>query len=49
VHGVLHLLGYDHQDADEAESMETLETAILAEMGIADPYRLPLAGGRAHG
>jgi probable rRNA maturation factor len=49
VHGVLHLLGYDHQNNDEAERMEALETAILAEMGIADPYRLPLAGGLAHG
>lgn len=49
VHGVLHLLGHDHQDSDEAERMEALETEILAELGIADPYRLPLAGGLAHG
>jgi len=39
VHGLLHLLGYDHQDNAEAEEMEALETRILAEMGIADPYR----------
>ena len=38
VHGVLHLLGYDHiRDAD-ATLMEGLETAILGKMGIADPY-----------
>jgi probable rRNA maturation factor len=38
VHGFLHLLGYDHvQDADAA-FMERLETAILADLGIADPY-----------
>lgn len=41
VHGVLHLLGYDHMDDDQAEAMEPLETAILAGMGIADPYRIP--------
>ncbi|MEO1658750.1 MAG: rRNA maturation RNase YbeY [Pseudomonadota bacterium] len=38
VHGVLHLLGYDHIGEDEAEVMETLETKILARLGIADPY-----------
>jgi probable rRNA maturation factor len=38
VHGVLHLLGYDHQDEDEAEEMEALETSLLAALGIADPY-----------
>ncbi len=38
VHGTLHLLGYDHEDDDEARAMETLETRILAELGIADPY-----------
>lgn len=40
VHGVLHLLGYDHMDDDQAEAMEPLETAILAAMGIADPYKI---------
>ena len=39
VHGVLHLLGYDHAIDAEAAVMETLETAILAELGVADPYR----------
>jgi probable rRNA maturation factor len=38
VHGVLHLLGYDHIDDAEAEAMEALETRILARLGIADPY-----------
>jgi probable rRNA maturation factor len=40
VHGVLHLLGFDHMDDDQAEAMEPLETVILAKMGIADPYRM---------
>lgn len=39
VHGVLHLLGFDHIDAREAEAMELLERQILAELGIGDPYR----------
>jgi len=38
VHGVLHLLGYDHQGAREARKMEALEIEILAELGIGDPY-----------
>ena len=38
VHGVLHLLGWDHEDDKEAEAMEQLEREILAELGIADPY-----------
>lgn len=38
VHGVLHLLGYDHETDDEAEEMEDLETRILATLDIADPY-----------
>jgi len=38
VHGFLHLVGFDHQDADEATRMEMLETRILGEIGIADPY-----------
>ena len=37
-HGVLHLLGYDHVTDAEAQEMEGLERAILAAMGIADPY-----------
>jgi probable rRNA maturation factor len=39
VHGVLHLLGYDHIEDDEAEEMESLERSILAGLGIPDPYR----------
>lgn len=38
VHGVLHLLGYDHIEDDDAEKMEALETRILAGLGIDDPY-----------
>lgn len=38
VHGVLHLLGFDHIQEDEAEEMEALERQILATLGIADPY-----------
>lgn len=38
VHGVLHLLGYDHMDDEEAAEMESLETTLLAALGIPDPY-----------
>ena len=38
VHGTLHLVGYDHETEAEALVMEGLETEILAELGIADPY-----------
>ncbi len=38
VHGLLHLLGFDHEDAGEAEAMEALETVLLARIGVADPY-----------
>ncbi len=38
VHGVLHLLGFDHETDPEAEAMEALEIAALADLGIADPY-----------
>ena len=41
VHGTLHLLGYDHEEGDEAaEAMEVLERTALAGLGIADPYRV---------
>jgi probable rRNA maturation factor len=38
VHGVLHLLGYDHEDDEEATEMEKLEVEILKSLNIADPY-----------
>ncbi|MEZ5994291.1 MAG: rRNA maturation RNase YbeY [Hyphomonadaceae bacterium] len=38
VHGFLHLLGYDHENPADAEAMEARERAILASMGIEDPY-----------
>ncbi len=38
VHGVLHLLGYDHIDERDAETMEALEIRVLADLGIPDPY-----------
>jgi len=38
IHGVLHLLGYDHEDDDEAERMEGLEIAALQRLGIDNPY-----------
>ena len=38
VHGFLHILGHDHLDDEEAAEMEALETAILATLGIDDPY-----------
>ncbi len=41
VHGMLHLLGFDHETEPEAAEMEALETEILKSLGIADPYREP--------
>lgn len=38
VHGVLHLLGYDHAEAADAETMERCEVEVLAGLGIPDPY-----------
>ena len=38
VHGFLHLIGYDHENDADAETMESLETEILAQLGIPDPY-----------
>jgi len=39
VHGLLHLLDYDHEDEEEAEEMEALERQVLARLAIPDPYR----------
>jgi len=38
IHGVLHLLGYDHEQPDDAQLMEALETDILASLDIPNPY-----------
>lgn len=43
IHGLLHLLGFDHQTDAEAERMEALETTLLASLGIADPFGEPVA------
>jgi len=37
VHGILHLLGYDHQTDEDAKTMEQLEVTVLMDLGIADP------------
>jgi probable rRNA maturation factor len=39
VHGVLHLLGFDHDTDAAAADMEAVEVAVLARLGVADPYR----------
>jgi probable rRNA maturation factor len=39
VHGVLHLLGFDHIEEQEAETMEKLEVAIMAQLTYPDPYQ----------
>ena len=44
VHGVLHLLGRDHEAEAEAEAMEAEERAILAGLGVSDPYEPPHDG-----
>lgn len=38
VHGILHLLGYDHIEEEDAQLMEAHEVRILAQLGISDPY-----------
>ncbi len=38
IHGVLHLLGHDHQTPAQAQVMEAMEIAVLADLGYADPY-----------
>jgi probable rRNA maturation factor len=39
IHGVLHLLGYEHDSDDEAQRMESVEVRLLGDLGFADPYR----------
>ncbi len=46
-HGVLHLVGYDHQSEPEARAMEALEREILSGLGVPDPYAA--AGQGDHG
>ena len=38
VHGVLHLLGYDHETSEDAEAMETLEIKLMKQLGLENPY-----------
>jgi probable rRNA maturation factor len=38
VHGTLHLMGFDHEEEDDAAEMEALEVAILASRNVMDPY-----------
>jgi probable rRNA maturation factor len=40
IHGLLHLVGFDHIENDDAEEMEGLEISILAQLGIDDPYQI---------
>jgi probable rRNA maturation factor len=47
VHGFLHLVGFDHDDDDDAEAMENVERAILHALDIPDPYRRQRGGNAA--
>jgi len=44
VHGMLHLMGYDHETDDDANEMEAMEIRVLAHLGVADPYAWPRSG-----
>jgi probable rRNA maturation factor len=48
VHGLLHLLGYDHEDEGEGDEMEALERLILSRMGVPDPYGPEFSSGARH-
>ena len=41
VHGVLHLIGHDHETDEDATAMEAMERRVLADLGVADPYAVP--------
>jgi len=45
IHGILHLFGYDHLSADDAERMEAIEISILSRLGVANPYTGALETG----
>lgn len=47
VHGVLHLLGYDHETPADAETMEALEISVLSKLGVANPYTGELETGKS--
>jgi probable rRNA maturation factor len=47
VHGVLHLVGYDHGDDDDARRMERREIAVLRRLGFDNPYRSPVRATRS--
>ena len=48
VHGLLHLLGFDHETDAEATVMEALETRILSDLGVPDPYASPTPPDQNH-
>lgn len=43
VHGILHLCGYDHQCDETAHEMESLETAVMAQLGLPNPYNIDVS------
>lgn len=45
IHGLLHLVGYDHEEASEAETMEQIEREILQSLAIHDPYDVSIKAG----